>query len=128
MTSHGQYGIIRKVLKHESKEEQKGSGTAQYEVRLSQSLENVLVQPSDIRRMISVTVRIHSFQGYEAQNINIKVKVDSSILQLLQYISQIAQIAPNFINIYHKKKKLQNSDQLYKECVLEGDKLLCIQG
>ena len=29
-------------------------------------------------------------------------------------------------NIYHKKKKLGNSDQLYKEGVSEGDKLLCI--
>ena len=71
-------------------------------------------------------MRLHSTLGHEAQNINIKVKVDSTILHLLSYIAQIAQIAPNFINIYHKKRKLANSDQLYKEGIIDGDKLLCI--
>ena len=58
-----------------------------YEVRLSQSLENVLVNPADIKRNISVTVRIHSYLGHEAQNISIKLRVDSSVQSVLNYIA-----------------------------------------
>lgn len=86
--NHNQYGIIRKVVQNQQAEE-KGGESAQkkkpevnslmYEVRLSQSLENVLVQPSDILRYISIEVRIHSFQGHEAQNVNIKLKVDATV-------------------------------------------------
>lgn len=38
----------------------------QYEVRLSNTLENVLAEPSDLKRIITVSVRIHSFKGAEA--------------------------------------------------------------
>lgn len=76
--------------------------------------------------MINVTVRIHSFKGEETQNITLRIKIDSTILQVLTYLGQIAQVAPNFINIYHNKKRLLNSDQLYKEGVVDGDKLLCV--
>lgn len=131
---HKQYGVIRKVIKQQktkSAEEQKSEvlnsqNSVQYEVRLSNSLENVLVSPLDLKRIITVSVRIHTFKGQEAQSINVKVKVDSTILQLLQYLAQIAQVAPNFINIYHKTRRLGNSDQLYKENVVDGDKLLCV--
>jgi hypothetical protein len=58
----------------------KEEGAQQYEVRLSSSLENVLVEPSDLRRVISVYIRIHSFKGGEAQNIKMQVKVDSTVV------------------------------------------------
>ena len=50
-----------------------------YEVRLSNTLENVIVDPNDLKRVITVQVRIHSFKGQEAEIINMKVKVDSTI-------------------------------------------------
>jgi hypothetical protein len=58
----------------------------------------------------------------------VKIRCDSTVMQLLIYLAQIAQVAPNFINIYHKTKRLGNSDLLYKENITDGDKLLCVQG
>jgi len=54
-----------------------------YEVRLSTSLENVVVDPSDLKRNIKVNLRIHSVKGAECQIINISVRIDSTVLQLL---------------------------------------------
>lgn len=70
-----QYGVVRKVLKGQPSEAdhdqpiKKEESTQQYEVRLSTSLENVIVDPSDLKRVISINIRIHSFKGGEAQNI-----------------------------------------------------------
>lgn len=95
-----QYGVIRKVIKAQQAqvvgegEEQKDSNNAgslvQYEVRLSTSLENVLAYSNDLKRLITINIRIHSAKGSEAQNIKIQVRVDSTVVQLLQYISQLA--------------------------------------
>eukprot|EP00347_Sterkiella_histriomuscorum_P014554 403360432 len=149
--SKKQYGVIRKCLKNQAVIEsvdselyrvkdktgsvvinqqhshQQQSGT-QYEVRLSTSLENVIVDSSDLKRVIALNIRNHSSKGGEAQTIQIHVRCDSSIVQLLQYIAQISQVPANFINLYHKKKRLSNSDQLCKENIIDGDKLLCLQG
>jgi len=46
------------------------------------------------------------------------MRVDATISQILNYIAQIAQIAPNFLNIYYNKKRLGNSDIIYKENIL----------
>lgn len=43
-------------------------------------------------------------------------------------MATIAQCPVNFINLYHKQKRLGNSDVLYKENIMEGAKLLCLQG
>jgi hypothetical protein len=43
-------------------------------------LDNVIADPQDLKRIITVSVRIHSFKGAEAQTINVKVKVDSTVL------------------------------------------------
>ena len=135
VNSHQQYGVVRKSIKNQESNQiqQKGNvikeEAGQYEVRLSSTLENILVEPTDLKRIITIQVRIHSYKGLqESQTIAIKIRCDNSVLQLLTYIAQIAQVAPNFINIYHKAKKLGNSDFLYKENVVDGDKLLCIQG
>lgn len=37
-------------------------------------------------------------------------------------------MAPNFLNIYYKKKRLANSDIIYKENITSDEKILCIQG
>lgn len=84
---HSQYGVIRKILKQQllSSELQAASGSAQnsslsaavvssgtagkeltYEVRLSTSLENVVVDPSDLKRSIRVGLRIHSLKGEQS--------------------------------------------------------------
>ena len=51
-----------------------------YEVRLSNTLENVIAKPQDLKRLISVEVRLHTFKVGEAQTINIEMKVDSTII------------------------------------------------
>ncbi len=38
----------------------------QYEVRLSTTLENVVVDPGDLKRMISIQLRIHSIKGADS--------------------------------------------------------------
>lgn len=70
---HNQYGVIRKVIKNAlpasegkidtSSKEKTGM---QYEVRLSTTLENVVVDPSDLKRMISIQLRIHSLKGADS--------------------------------------------------------------
>jgi len=89
-------------------------------------LENIIVNPEDLKRIITVSVRIHAYKGTESQTIIVKVKADSTVLHLLTYLAHIAKVAPNFINLYHSKRRLGNSDLLYKEGVVDGDKLLCI--
>ena len=109
-----------------SKEHEKKNS---FEVRLSQTLENVVVEQEDIQRIIKLQVRIHSCkENQEQQTIFISLKVDSTIQQLLNYIASIAQVAPNFLNIYYKKKRLANSDIIYKENITSDEKILCIQG
>ena len=88
----------------------------------------MVVEPASLKRYIQVGLRLHSLKGEQSQVINITVRIDSSVLQLLQYIAQIAQCPTTFINLYHRTKKLGNSDVLYKENIVDGDKLLCLQG
>lgn len=86
VTSHNQYGIIRKVIKAQQQYmiiDTSSQTQIQYEVRLSTSLENVIVEPSDLKRMISVQMRLHSSKAGESQIVHIHVKLDSSIQQLL---------------------------------------------
>ena len=86
VTSHNQYGIIRKVIKAQQQQmviDKSSQTQIQYEVRLSTSLENVIVEPSDLKRMISVQMRLHSSKAGESQIVHIHVKLDSSIQQLL---------------------------------------------
>ena len=87
VTSHNQYGIIRKVIKAQQQQQiivdTSFQTQIQYEVRLSTSLENVIVEPSDLKRMISVQMRLHSSKAGESQIVHIHVKLDSSIQQLL---------------------------------------------
>jgi hypothetical protein len=115
VTTHKQYGVIRKIVKpasqqNEGQEAKNANAGTQYEVRLSTSLENVLVEAADLKRIVSLNIRNHSAKGGEAQNIQIHVRCDSTVVQLLQYISQLSQVPANFINLYHKKKRLANSD------------------
>ena len=77
-STHNQYGVIRKVMKPAGPEQQ-----LQYEVRLSTTLENVVVQPSDLKRMISINFRVHVVKGTESQIFTVHVRIDSSIQQLL---------------------------------------------
>lgn len=92
---HSQYGVIRKVLKPFSSEQIVIGSTAsgahlQYEVRLSTSLENVIVEPSDLKRSIRVAMRLHSMKGEQCQIVNVTIRIDSSVQQLLQYVALIA--------------------------------------
>ena len=52
--------------------------------------------------------------------INIKVKPEFSILQVLTYIAQLARVPTNFINIYYKQKKLSNSEVLFRCGIADG--------
>ena len=68
VVSQKQYGVVRKVLKGDSKEEVKEvkpaagkEGAAvqdlsniSYEVRLSTTLENIIVEASDLKRTVTV--------------------------------------------------------------------------
>lgn len=73
VNSHKQYGVVRKLIKSQQEAEQdskqRDEAAQLYEVRLSSSLENVIVEPGELRRVISIQIRIHSFKGGEAQNI-----------------------------------------------------------
>lgn len=73
-------------------------------------------------------MRLHTIKGELNQVVQISTRIDTSVQALLGYISQIAQCPPNFINIFHRAKKLGNSDVLYKENIMDGDKMLCLQG
>jgi hypothetical protein len=83
VNSHKQYGVIRKIIKGQGGSSlQSASGEAaivggskitikeevqSYEVRLSTTLENVIADPLDLKRIITVAVRIHSYKnGQEA--------------------------------------------------------------
>lgn len=100
----------------------------QYEVRLSNSLENVLVDPAQIKRLIALNIRLHSYKGGESHNIVLQMRVDATVQQVLAYIGMLQQIPMNFINLFHKCKKLNNSSLLYKEGILDGDKVLSVEG
>ncbi len=72
--THKQYGVIRKMIKQASQDEGKNEGIQKnekisYEVRLSNSLENVLVDPSALKRLIALHIRLHSYKGGESHNI-----------------------------------------------------------
>lgn len=54
-----------------------------YEVRLSTSLENVIVDPSDLKRSVRVGLRLHSLKGEQSQIVTLAVRIDSSVAQLL---------------------------------------------
>ena len=123
---HSQYGVIRRMIKPLDQQTSKSSTAFQYEVRLSTSLENVIVEPTDLKRSIRVAMRLHSLKGEQCQIVNVTVRIDSSVQQLLQYVASIAQCPTNFINLYHKMKRLGNSDVLYKENIEDGDRLLCL--
>jgi hypothetical protein len=72
VTTHKQYGVIRKLIKQASHEEGKKDETQiQYEVRLSNSLENVVVDPSTLKRLIALNIRLHSYKGGESHNISV---------------------------------------------------------
>ncbi len=71
VNQHKQYGVIRKVIRaaaieSEGENKQKEDSAQQYEVRLSNSLENVIVDPVELKRLITIHIRIHSFKGGEA--------------------------------------------------------------
>ena len=81
----------------------------------------MVVKPSDLKRMIAVNMRLHSVKGTESQIVTVHTRIDNSVQNLLQYIAQIAQCSTSFVNIYHNKKRLGNSDVLYKENIMDGD-------
>ena len=62
----------------------------QYEVRLSQSLENVVVDPASLLRSIQIGVRLHSLKGEQSQVINVTLRIDTTVQQVMQYVAQIA--------------------------------------
>lgn len=70
-------------------------------MRLSQSLENVVVEPGSIKRSITLGVRLHSLKGEQSQVINVTVRIDSTVQQVMQYIAQISQCPPTFLNLFH---------------------------
>ena len=82
---HCQYGVIRKVIKPSATTDQiqSSSSALKYEVRLSQSLENVVVASSDLRRTVRVALRLHSIKGEQSQVVQVSVRLDSSVQQLL---------------------------------------------
>ena len=60
--------------------------------------------------------------------VNIKVKPEASIQDVLGYISQIARVPSNFINIYFEKKKLSNTELIFRTGLVDGAQLICIEG
>ncbi len=100
----------------------------QYEVRLSNSLENVLVDPSTLKRLIALNIRLHSYKAGESHHIVLNMRVDATVQQVLTYIGMLQQIPMNFLNLFHKSKKLSNASMLYKEGILDGDKILSVEG